>query len=118
MEHQQWEPQFVYLKDKSQAINIKHDVSSTNKTKNPKPNNIALKDQKLEKKIQDGKLKHDTITPELRTNIQKRRSSKNLTQKQLANMCNLPVSVINEIESGKAKYNPAQINKIKRILKI
>ena len=36
MEHQQWEPQFVYLKDKSQAINIKHDVSSTNKTKNPK----------------------------------------------------------------------------------
>lgn len=117
MEHQQWEPQFVYLKDKSKAINIKHKVSPTNQP-NPKPNNIALKDQKLEKKIQDGKLKHDAITPELRTNIQKGRSSKNLTQKQLANMCNLPVSVINEIESGKAKYNPVQINKIKRILKI
>ena len=118
MEHQQWETQFVYLKDKSQAINVKTNVASTKKSNNIKPNNETSKDKKLEKQIQDGKLKHDTITQELRVNIQKGRSSRNITQKQLANMCNLPVSVINEIESGKAKYNPAQINKIKRILKI
>jgi len=41
-----------------------------------------------------------------------------LTQKDLANKLSLQASVINEIECGKAKYNPQQIVKIKRILKI
>ena len=39
MEHQQWETQFVYLKDKSQAINVKPGVASPKKSHNIKSNN-------------------------------------------------------------------------------
>ena len=113
MEHQQWETQFIYLKDKSKATNLKQE----NKQPIKKPHVIS-KDDKLNKKIEEGNLKHSKITPELRKIIQDARCSRNMTQKQLANSCNLPVSVINEIESGKAQYNPSQINKIKRFLKI
>jgi|TARA_B110000208_G_C11795290_1_gene439303 ribosome-binding protein aMBF1 (putative translation factor) len=73
---------------------------------------------KLEKKIEVGTMEHTKITIELRTKIQQGRSSKNLTQKQLANAVNLPVSVISEIESGRAIYNHVHINKIKRFLKV
>ena len=113
MEHQQWETQFVYLKDKSKAINL-----PTNNSSNKKKNKQTSKEQKMEKQIDEGKLKHTIISNQLKTSIQKARTSRGLTQKQLANLCNLPVSVINEIETGKAKYNHVQINKIKRTLKI
>lgn len=112
MEHQQWETQYIYLKDKSQAMNLKQDKNEIKKKY------VPSKDNKLNKQIEEGNLKHDKITPELRKAIQTSRCSKNLTQKQLATQCNLPISVINEIESGKAQYNPNQINKIKRFLKI
>lgn len=113
MEHQQWETQFIYLKDKSQATNL-----PTNNSSNKKKNKQISKEQKIEKQIDEGILKHTIISNELKIMIQKSRTSRGLTQKQLANQCNLPVSVINDIETGKAKYNHIQINKIKRILKI
>lgn len=112
MEHQQWETQFIYLKDKSHATNLKQENKSTKKKYAPN------KDNKLNKKIEEGNLKHDKISVELRKTIQSTRCSKNLTQKQLATHCNLPLSVINDIESGRAQYNPSQINKVKRFLKI
>ena len=73
---------------------------------------------KLEKKADNDELKHDKITNELRVKIQQGRSSKGLTQKQLANNINMPLQKIQEIESGKAIYNAQDINKIKRFLKI
>ena len=75
------------------------------------------RDNKLMKKVDEGDLKHDKITLELRVDIQQGRAHKKWTQKDLANRCNLPVTVINEIESGKAIYNPQQINKIKKNFK-
>ena len=41
-----------------------------------------------------------------------------MTQKDLAQKLNIPVKMINEIESGKAIHNPQVISKIKRILNI
>ena len=76
------------------------------------------KDIKLHKQVENDELVHKKITNELKTKIIQARCSKKLKQKDLANQCNLPVSVINDIESGKAIYNPQQINKIKRILKL
>jgi ribosome-binding protein aMBF1 (putative translation factor) len=76
------------------------------------------RDIKLLKKVENDELKHDKITIEIRTTIQQYRASQKWTQKDLANRCNLPVTVINEIESGKAIYNAQHINKIKRVLKI
>ena len=75
-------------------------------------------DIKLHKQVEDGELTHKKVGMELRKQIQQKRSSLGMTQKQLAQRVNFPVSIINEIETGKAIYNPQQINKIKRFLKL
>ena len=103
------------------------DWSTITVNNKPKPNNNkvstrisneAQKLNKIEKKVDEGDLKHKKIDNDLRVKIIQSRNSKGLNQKQLANKVNFPVSVISDIESGKAIYNDKQINKIKRFLKI
>ena len=107
LEHQDWTPQVVRKKNENVDGGSKNKISQAQQ-----------RDNKLMKKVEEDDLKHDKITLELRVKIQQGRASQKWTQKDLANRCNLPVTIINEIESGKAIYNPQQINKIKRILKI
>ena len=107
LDHQDWTPQVVRKKKDNIDGGSKKKISQAQQ-----------RDNKLMKKADNDDLKHDKITLELRVNIQQGRASQKWTQKDLANRCNLPVTIINEIESGKAIYNPQQINKIKRILKI
>ena len=107
LEHQNWTPQVVRKKKDNIDGGSKKKISQAQQ-----------RDNKLMKKADNDDLTHDKITLELRVKIQQGRASQKWTQKDLANRCNLPVNVINEIESGKAIYNPQQINKIKRILKI
>ena len=106
-DHQDWKDIVVRKKlDKTIASNAK------------KIDNATQKLLSVEKKADNDELKHDKINLELRQNIQKGRSSKGLTQKQLANSINMPLQKIQEIESGKAIYNGNDINRIKRFLKI
>lgn len=44
------------------------------------------------------------------------RCGKKLTQKELAQKCNMDVSIISEIERGGCVYNPTHVNKIQSIL--
>ena len=44
------------------------------------------------------------------------RCEKKLTQKELAQKCNMDVSIISEIERGGCVYNPTHVNKIQSIL--
>ena len=44
------------------------------------------------------------------------RCEKKLTQKELAQKCNMDVSIISEIEKGGCVYNPTHVNKIQSIL--
>ena len=87
-------------------------------TTTPKLSQAQQRDNKLMKKANNDELKHDKVPQELRTKIIQKRASLKWKQKDLAQKCNFPVTVINEIESGKAIYNPQHINKIKRVLKI
>ena len=48
--------------------------------------------------------------------IMSARSEKKITQKELAQKCNMDVSIINEIERGACVYNAAHINKIQSVL--
>ena len=107
LEHQDWTPQVVRKKNDNKEMDSSKKLSQGQQ-----------RDNKLLKKAENDDLKHDKITIELRVKIQQGRGSQKWTQKDLANRCNLPVTVINEIESGKAIYNPQHINKIKKILKI
>ena len=106
--HQDWKPVIVKTK-----TTLKEDKQSTKKI-----SDSQLQENKLLKKVDNDELSHTKISPELRKQIQQKRSSLGLTQKQLAQRVNFPVSIINEIETGKAIYNPQQINKIKRFLKL
>jgi ribosome-binding protein aMBF1 (putative translation factor) len=44
------------------------------------------------------------------------RCEKKMTQKELAQKCNMDVSIINEIERGVCVYNPSHVNKIQTVL--
>jgi putative transcription factor len=44
------------------------------------------------------------------------RSEKKMTQKELAQKCNMDVSIINEIERGACVYNATHVNKIQSVL--
>lgn len=110
MEHQNWETYIVHCKNGQK----KNDKECNKKKKNY----VNDPSKKMDKKIEKGELRHKKIDDELRISIQKARLSMGLTQKELANRLSMPDKLINEIETGKAKYNGAQISKIKRFLKI
>ena len=108
LDHQDWTT--IKVNKKKNNTEVKE---STNKKKP-----VDLKAKKLEKKVDEDDLKHKKITPELKQQIIQSRCLNSLTQKQLAQKCNLPLQIINDIETGKAIYNHVHINKIKRVLKI
>ena len=113
-DHQDWKQIIIHSKQR----NVNSDNTKKTKViknKNGEKNKI---DNKLDKKVEDGDMKHKIVSLKLRQEIQKRRTSQNLTQKDLATRVNLPTSVINEIESGRAIYNHQHMNKLKKFLKI
>lgn len=116
MEHQDWRTFIVHCKNKENATNI--DKTQLNKKKPKKTGGELQKDNKLEKNITEGNLKHKKIDPDIAKSIQQARLSKGLTQKQLANQLSIPINEINEMESGKFFYNGQKISKVKRFLNI
>ena len=61
-------------------------------------------------------LKHETISRELGQLIQKARTDKKMTQKELAMKINEKHQVINDYENGKAILNQTIIVKIEKVL--
>ena len=109
LDHQDWKPIVIRTSDKHVG---------ENKRSSKKLSDGQQKDIKLMKQVEEDNLHHDKVPPEIRKQIQQKRGVLKWTQKQLAQKVNLQVSVINEIETGKAKYNPQHITKIKRTLGI
>ena len=106
LDHQDWKT-IIIKKPKENVKNSKKKI-----------NNDSQKIISVEKKAEDGDLKQKKINLEFRQDIMKARTTKSLTQKQLASSINLPLQIISDIESGKALYNPQHISKIKRYLKL
>ena len=109
LSHQDWKPVIVKTK---QSIKEEKKTSSKNLSE------LQQRDHKILKQVDNDELTHKKISPELRKKIQQGRSALKWKQKDLAQRTNLPASVINDIETGKAIYNPQHIYKIKRVLKI
>lgn len=104
MEHQDWDVFIMNNKSKTKS-------KEENKTKEF----VKSKDHKLEEQIEEGKLSHKKMDSNYGKELQKKRLSKGMTQKDLANKINVPFKMINEIESGKAKHNGPVMNKLNRI---
>ena len=109
LDHQDW----------NQIIVTKKNTSNKDPDKSKKKlSESQQKDIKLLKQVEEDNLKHKKVPPEIRKLIQLRRCELKWTQKDLAQRTNLQVTINNEIETGKAIYNPQHINKIKRVLKL
>jgi len=109
LDHQDWKPI---------VVKTKQSIKGEKKTSSNKLSESHQRDNKILKQVDNDELTHKKISLELRTTIQQSRTALKWKQKELAQKTNLPVSVINDIETGKAIYNPQHINKIKRVLKI
>ena len=107
MDHQDWDTYFVTSKS--------GDGQTNNKQRSHKD---VSKSVKIDKLVADEKLTHRKVPKEIAKEIQRKRLEKGIKQKDLANQLNVTVSVINEIETGKAIYNGQLISKIKRKLDI
>ena len=109
LDHQDWK----------QIIVTKKNTSNKDPDKSKKKlSESQQKDIKLLKQVEEDNLKHKKVSPEIRKLIQLRRCELKWTQKDLAQRCNFQVTIINDIETGKANYNSQHITKIKRILKL
>ena len=115
MDHQDWETYIIHCKKETKSIGT--DKKRKDKEVKKKPTESS-KNNKFEKKIEEGDLKHQKINPELSKKIQQARLSKNMTQKQLANRLSIPVNEINEMECGRFIYNGQKISKVMRFLSI
>jgi putative transcription factor len=114
MDHQNWETHIIHCKESNK--------NSNNTTKNTNKNSSKHKDVskavKLEKMVDEDKLSHKHISKDVANLIKNKRCEMKLKQKDLAKQLNVNVSVINEIETGKAIHNGKLISQIKRKLNL
>ena len=110
MEHQNWDT--IVLRAK------KNKETPTDKTQlEQSKSNFNTHEKNLDKNIENGTMRMKKVEKESSLSIQQQRAQKGLTQKDLANKLNIPVKILNEIESGKGKHNPQIMNRLNRILK-
>ena len=111
--HQDWTP--VYVRANKE---LNKTPEQRDKEKKREENQVKFaSENKIEKQIEEGNLKHKKMDVSFGKDLQKKRLSKGLTQKSLAQKLNIPVKDINDIEAGKAKHNPGLMNKINRVMK-
>ena len=69
---------------------------------------------KMEKQIEKGNTTHKKCDKDFKKDFINWRSSKKLTQKDVAKMFNVQTQIITKLENGQLKHNPQLISKIKR----
>ena len=106
--HQDWET--LYIHCKTRTPNDKSNVSV-------KKTNHNNKESMMEKKIEEGTMKHKKVSNDLKTEFQKWRQSKGMTQKEVAVKLAVNYQVINKFESGNMNHDPKLVGKIKRLIK-
>jgi len=70
----------------------------------------------ISKPVEDDTKKTKYIAKVTSDAVRVARCEKKLTQKELAQKCNMDVSIISEIERGTCVYNATHVNKLQTIL--
>jgi putative transcription factor len=108
MSHQDWTP--VVFNKKS------HDGKDTGKPSSSSSTS-SLSNVGVYKAASDDDVKKTKyVLKSTSQAIMSARSEKKMTQKELAQKCNMDVSIINEIERGACVYNATHVNKIQSVL--
>ena len=106
MSHQDWTPVVFGSKKKSKDENEKGNPTSS-----------SLSNVGVYKSISDDDVKKTKyVSKNTSQAVMSARSEKKMTQKELAQKCNMDVSIINEIERGTCVYNATHVNKIQSVL--
>jgi ribosome-binding protein aMBF1 (putative translation factor) len=114
MEHQDWTP--IYKKASKHLDKATENNKSKSKSKSNSSNKTSHSERKLDEAVSDGQLAVKKFDATFGKDVQRFRAAKGWKQAELAQKLNVNQIVINEIEAGKAKYNPALMSKIKRLL--
>jgi putative transcription factor len=107
MSHQNWTPVVFNKKSKDEKEKEKPTSSSSSSLSNVGVYKAASDDDIKKTKY---------VSKNTSQAIMSARSEKKMTQKELAQKCNMDVSIINEIERGACVYNATHVNKIQSIL--
>ena len=109
MSHQDWTP--VVFNKKS------NDGKDTGKPSSSSSSSSSLSIVGVYKAASDDDVKKTKyVSKSTSQAIMSARSEKKMTQKELAQKCNMDVSIINEIERGACVYNATHVNKIQSVL--
>ena len=111
MSHQDWTPVVFGSKKKSKDENEKGKPTSSSSSSS------SLSNVGVYKSISDDDVKKTKyVSKNTSQAVMSARSEKKMTQKELAQKCNMDVSIINEIERGTCVYNATHVNKIQSVL--
>lgn len=109
MSHQDWTP-VVFSKKSDKKSNSENNCGKA-------PSTSSLSNVGVYKAASDDDIKKTKyVSKNTSQAIMSARSEKKMTQKELAQKCNMDVSVINEIERGTCVYNATHVNKIQSVL--
>jgi len=116
---QDWKPIILkkkYSKTEKKKLMNQDKIKTQTVQKYTKTKDSQVKNIKLDKETDANK--HTKVKKELSKKIQQARLKNKWTQDELAKKLNMPKSIINSYENGKAIPKPQEIIKIRRILKI
>ena len=109
MSHQDWTPVVFGKKSNDEKDVGKSAVSSSSSSS---LSNVGVYKAASEDDVKKTKY----VSKSTSQAIMSARSEKKMTQKELAQKCNMDVSIINEIERGACVYNAIHVNKIQSVL--
>jgi len=112
MSHQDWTPVVLGSKKKSNGENEKGKPTTTPPSSSSSLSNVGVYKAASDDDVKKTKYVLKTTSQA----IMSARTEKKMTQKELAQKCNMDVSIINEIERGACVYNATHINKIQSVL--
>ena len=110
MSHQDWTP--VVFNKKSNDGKDTGKPSSSSSSSSSSLSNVGV----YKAASDDDVKKTKYVSKSTSQAIMSARSEKKMTQKELAQKCNMDVSIINEIERGACVYNATHVNKIQSVL--
>jgi putative transcription factor len=111
MSHQDWTP-VVFNKKSNDGKDTGKPSSSSSSSSSSSLSNVGV----YKAASDDDVKKTKYVSKNTSQAIMSARTEKKMTQKELAQKCNMDVSIINEIERGACVYNATHVNKIQSVL--
>jgi putative transcription factor len=112
MSHQDWTPVVFKKKTDDNKKGCEKEKTTSSSSSSSSLSNVGV----YKAASDDDVKKTKYVSKNTSQAIMSARTEKKMTQKELAQKCNMDVSIINEIERGACVYNASHVNKIQSVL--